>query len=92
MDRGTRTGLGFVVEMMSLWLRNEGPNLCIKYGGSHADELVVKPVVTWWLDGAEGEPVVDDRYKPAANVLIAHMEAVSWQVLKDASVMQSIDQ
>lgn len=92
MDRGTRTGLGFVVDMLDLWLRCAGPNLNIKYGGAKAANHVILPVVTWWLDGAEGLPAIHPKYRPAANALIAKMESVSWQVLKDASVMQSIDQ
>ncbi len=78
-------GINFVVDVLSLWLRAEGPVLGIKTAGKDCGVFIVLPVVKWWIGGREGDLtlIVKAKHIPPAEALVSKLEELSWTVSKD---------
>ena len=78
-------GINFVVDVLSLWLRAEGPVLGIKTAGKDCDKFIVLPVVKWWIGKKDRElhEVVKPKHLTPAKVLVEKLDEMAWQVSKD---------
>lgn len=69
---GSLAGMGFVVEILDLWLKSEAPSRSWKTAGRDCPDRIIKPVLSWWMHPAcphcnglgfdliEGAPVIDE--------------------------------
>jgi hypothetical protein len=79
-------GITFVVDVLSLWLRAEGPVLGIKTAGKDCAALIVLPVVKWWLTdkhSKELDEVIKGKHIKPARVLASKLDQMAWEVVKD---------
>lgn len=68
---GHTSGMGFVVEVLDLWLKSEAPVRSWKTAGKDCPDKIIRPVISWWLHPAchhcnglgfhliPGTPVID---------------------------------
>ena len=71
---GSLAGMGFIVDILHLWLKSEASVKGWKTAGKDCPEKIIKPVLGWWLDrtckhcGGHGHPVIEGT--PVLNTLV----------------------
>ena len=83
---GSDAGLGFVVEVLTLWIKAEAEIYGWKTGGKDCQDKVVKPVISWWLGTCRGGNTVltvEQKYRPPASRLASKLEESYWKLFGD---------
>lgn len=82
-ESGSDAGMGFVVEVLDLWIKAEAPVHGWKTGGKKCADLIVRPTLLWWTGKGERELKVDDKYLRPALALIEKLDSVAWAMYGD---------